>query len=424
MLINCQFGCNRNNQRQIDKKISALLEDVYVQENYFKLKQLFEKHQEELSRVEKLYFSALINNAFYDHKTSNADIDRLLRRYVRKLNETKLMHLHKAKFMNHYNLYEYKNALASCSLLIADYKHIMDSAAYVNLFNDEKILSALRSSPRQEIIKNGDSWIEMRRDKMGLLNISMTIDTDSIDFLFDTGSSFSFIKRSIAENAGLSIFDVNFEVEGATGAVVVCDIALMPKFSIGNLEVKNAVFWVFDDKDVTLPEYDYSVNGAIAFPIIKSMEEVHIIFEDSIFVPRVPEEYKFENLAINDLDPVLAVIVNGDTLPYYFDTGSAFSSLYKPYYDKFSEEIDSTYEQFSFNIGSLGGVREFTCYIIDSLQMEVAGSSAVVHDIETHTEFIYKDPEKVYGNLGQDFVLQFGRMVISTKCASVFLSNH
>jgi hypothetical protein len=178
---------------------------------------------------------------------------------------------------------------------------------------------------------------------------------------------------------------------------------------------------VFDDQDVTLPEYDYSVNGAIAFPILRSMEEIHIVFNDTLFIPRIAETYDHGNLAITDLDPVIAVLQDGDTLPFFYDTGAAFTSFYKPFYDDNAAMIASTYDQKAFSIGSLGGVEEFECYIIDSMELTIAGSKAMIYDIEAHTDFIYKDPEKVYGNLGQDYLLQFEKMVISTKYASVFL---
>ena len=110
-------------------------------------------------------------------------------------------------------------------------------------------------------------------------------------------------------------------------------------------------------------------------------------------------------------------------MPWYFDTGAAFSSFYKPYYNKYSEKIDSTCEKHTYNIGGLGGSKEFTSYIIDSVNISVAESAATIRGTEVHTESLYKDPEKVYGNLGQDFIFQFDKMVISTSSASLFFEN-
>jgi len=388
-------------------------------EEYFKLRTVYLLHEDDLPDEERLYWGALVDNAFYNHTRSNERIAKLFR-IESDLNKEERCNLYRAKYMNHYNLYEYAPAFRACSLLIADYSNVLDSMVYRNLINEQKSLHELKVIPAQKIHKQSDTWIRMRKDKMGLLNIPVEIGNEVSDFLFDTGSSFSFIKRSIAERAGMKIMDVDFEVEGATGSSVICDLAVADELFLGDIRVDNAVFWVMDDSDVTLPEYDYSVNGAVAFPILKSLEEIHIIFNDSIFIPAHPQHYTYENLAIDGLDPVLAVVMDNDTIPFYFDTGSAFSSLYRPYYSKNHERIDSTYEQHSFNIGSLGGVKEFTCYIIDSLDLEIAGKEGMVEDVETHTDYLYKEHEKVYGNLGQDFIMQFKKMVINTRYPSVF----
>jgi len=399
----------------------AGLEELLAGENYFRLRDHYARYRDKLSDKDRKYFAALIHNAFYRHAESNRAIDELLGEKGYTLTGEEMQNLYKARMMNHYNLFDYGEALASCAVLVADYENLMDSSAYAYLLNEQKMLRVIRNVPPQEVVKTADSRIPLRRDKMGLLNIALDMGGDSLDFLFDTGSSFSFMRRSVAERADLPVYNVDFEVEGATGRSVVCDVTVMDQFSIGNVTVKNAVFWVFDDQDVTLPEYDYSVNGAIAFPILRSMEEIHIVFNDTLFIPRIAETYDHGNLAITDLDPVIAVLQDGDTLPFFYDTGAAFTSFYKPFYDDNAAMIASTYDQKAFSIGSLGGVEEFECYIIDSMELTIAGSKAMIYDIEAHTDFIYKDPEKVYGNLGQDYLLQFEKMVISTKYASVFL---
>ncbi|MCF8224843.1 MAG: retropepsin-like domain-containing protein [Bacteroidales bacterium] len=415
----CIPACNSASRNEKSDHTISRLEGYYEQEHYFRFHNYFFANAAFLPGRERLYFHSLIDQAFYRHASSNQKIDKLLRRYRRSLSDQEITNLHRAKYMNHYNLFEYESALEECNLLISDHESNMDSAEYRHLFNERKILNAISHMPAQTITKMADSHIRLKKDKRGLLNIPLKINSDSIDFLFDTGSSFSFISRSIAEKSGMSIFDVDFEVEGATGNVVVCDVGVIDSFSMGNILVQNSVFWIFEDADLSLPEYDYSVNGAIAFPILRALEEFHYGIEEYLFIPEKTMTYNNNNLAINDLDPVIAVRNGTDTLPFYFDTGSSFTSLYKPYFDLYKEKITNTYQIRTYNIGSLGGVVEFSSYIIDSMLIECGGQSAAIYDIETHTDYIYKDAEKVYGNLGQDFIYQFEHMIISTKHASV-----
>jgi len=396
------------------------LTESYSNENYFELREQYQASGHLLPKVYRSYFKALSENAFYAHEASSVTVGQLLNKYQDVLTGEELKNVYKTSYMNFSNLYDYSHALEACSLLIADYQHLIDTPAYEHLLNERKILKALADTPPQEVIKPADCGVRLKKDKMGLVNIPVSIGDTTIDMLFDTGSSFSFIKRSIAAQLGAEIIDVDFEVEGITGNVVVCDLAVTDELFLGSIGVKHTVFWVFDDSDLTLPEYDYSVNGAIAFPVLKSLGEFHVIRNDSVYIPVHTKDYNIFNLAIDDLDPVVAVVVEQDTLPWYFDTGAAFSSFYKLYYDMHSEKIDSTCEMHTYNIGGLGGTREFTSYIIDSIYLEIGGSGVYIHDTEVHTASIYKDPEKVYGNLGQDFIFQFDKMVISTHSASMF----
>ncbi len=422
ILLNSALSCNRTvTDAQLD--LAEALAESYIEEDFFEMREQYEASQHLLPKIYRAYFKALVENAFYAHENSNASIDQLLDKYQDALTDEELKNMYKTRYMNNYNLQQYKEALSACSVLIADFQHLIDSPAYEHLLNERKILEALIDTPPQQVIKPADSGVKLRKDKMGLVNIPVRINDTTIDMLFDTGSSFSFIKRSIAEQLGAEIIDVDFEVEGITGNVVQCDLAVTGELYLGSISVRNSVFWVFDDKDLTLPEYDYSVNGAIAFPILKALEEFHVIRNDSVFIPKQAGDYNIGNLAIDELDPVVAVVVEQDTLPWYFDTGAAFSSFYKPYYDLYSEKIDSTCTMHTYDIGGLGGTREFTTYIIDSVHLEIGGSGAAIHDTEIHTEFIYKDPEKVYGNLGQDFIFLFDKMVISTHSASLFFEQ-
>ncbi len=400
------------------------LHAYYEDEDYFQLKSTFDKNRNLLTKKYRIYFSALAENAFYQHETSNVSIRKLLNRFENRLSETELRNVHKTMYMNHHNLYNYDGALASCTLLINNYQHIIDTPAYEHLQNERKILQALAETPAQEVVKPSDCGIRLITDKLKLVNIPVSVKDTVLNMLFDTGSSFSFMRRSIAERLGIDILKVDFEVEGITGNVVVCDLAVVKELFLGSIIVKNSVFWVFDDKDLTLPDYDYSVNGAIAFPILKSLGEFHVIQNDSVFIPKHEGTYSYHNLAIDDLDPIISVVIENDTMPWYFDTGAAFSSFYKPYYAKHTEKIDSTCEKHTYNIGGLGGSKEFTSYIIDSVNISVAESAATIRGTEVHTESLYKDPEKVYGNLGQDFIFQFDKMVISTHSASLFFENN
>ena len=67
----------------------------------------------------------------------------------------------------------------------------------------------------------------------------------------------------------------------------------------------------------------------------------------------------------------------------------------------------------------MGGMKQYDTYIIDSISFQVAESTTYVRNIGVHTNYIYSDPEKVFGNLGQDYISQFENMILSFKYSSI-----
>jgi hypothetical protein len=395
------------------------LEEQFESQNYFKLKSNFEANSEKLSDTYIAYYNALIAHVFNQQELSNQYIDSFLSSSKNTMNDTLMHRLYRVKRMNHINNYEYLDAYNTSSIIIDDYRNFEDSAAYNNLINEQKIWSALQRAPKQEIIKQKDTKLAMHKDKVGLMNIETLFGADTIDFLFDTGANFSVITRSLAEKLTMDIIDADFYVTAATGKEVTSSIAIANEFYVGNILIKNAVFLVFNDEDLSFPQVDYYPNGAIGFPVIEAFDEMHIHNDGSILIPQEAQFYSNDNLALDGLTPMIAVLYKSDTLNFNFDTGGNTTSLYHTFYMDYADEIDSTYTLETFTNGGGGGLIDFEGFVLDSLTLGVAGNYAVISKVRLHKDPINKEAEMVHGNFGQDFIKQFDSMIISFKHASI-----
>ena len=112
--------------------------------------------------------------------------------------------------LNHINLYEYAEAAAT-SVIQNYFQSLTDSADLEMLQNEIKIWRALSDTPKQQIIKNSDTF-PMYRDKVGLFNVDLKIGDSTKNFLFDTGANFSAIKRSLVKQLGLTLIEADFYV--------------------------------------------------------------------------------------------------------------------------------------------------------------------------------------------------------------------
>jgi len=399
--------------------VLTVLEQYIDTQDFFKLKSSFEENKNELSEIHSLYYASIINNVFNNAEESNADIELLLSKHISSLNDTILNKLYHTKLLNHINLYEYKDAADASDCIQNSFLALNDSSDVEALQNELKIWRALEDVPPQEIMKPSDTSIPMFKDKVGLFNVDVTFGDTTRNLLFDTGANFSVLVRSLAQELGLNIIKADFYVTAATGKKVKSDIAIAEELVLGGITFKYVFFLVIDDEDLSFPQIDYYINGAIGFPVIEAMDEIRVSKENQIFVPLVPTAYTYNNFALNGLMPILAAEYKGDTLRFCFDTGATNTSLYPQFYRDYKEEIEDSYEKTKFKASSGGGTVDFEGYIITGTKLRVADSEAEIDSLRLHTEKIGSDDSKFHGNFGQDYIQQFDEMIISFKYASV-----
>lgn len=413
------IGCEISTMKMSNQKVLNQLEHNIKVSDFFKLKESYKQNINQLSETHKLYYSALISNVFNQAEESNLAIGELLEKHNSSLTDTMRNELYNTKLLNHINLYEYSEAAKASEFILNNFAALNDSSELENLQNEIKIWKALKDVPRQEIVKIADAIIPMTKDKVGLFNIDVSFGDSTKNLLFDTGANFSVMVRSLAKNLNLEITEADFYVTAATGLRVKSDIAIAPELNIGGITFKNVFFLVLDDKDLSFPQIDYYINGAIGFPVIEAMDEIRVNKDNQIFVPQHPVEYSYNNFALNGLMPIIAAEYNGDTLRFGFDTGATTTSLYPQFYKDYKNQIESSYEKEKFTAGSGGGILEFEGYVIDKLNLKVADSEAQLDSVRLHIENIGGEENNFHGNFGQDYIKQFDEMIISFKYASV-----
>jgi len=413
------FGCGNPETKISNQNVLDELKHLAETQDYFKLKKTFESSKNVLSETHALYFDAIINKVFNQPQTSNQAIEKILSIENIDLNDTLLNKLYWAKLGNHINLYEYARATETSEYIQKNYPGFNDSVEMKNLQNEVNIWRALKDVPKQEIIRNKDCIIPMERDKMGLFNVDVVFGDSTKNLIFDTGANFSALKRSLVEKLGLTLIEADFYVTAATGLQVNCDIAIADEIEMGGLICKNVVFLVLNDEDLSFPQIDYYINGAIGFPVIEAFDELRINQENEIFIPKQATEYAFNNFALDGLMPIIACEYKGDTLSLHFDTGATHTSLFPLFYKDYQEEIQKNYEQETFSSGSAGGTYTFEGYVLNNIHLKVADSEVTLDSLRLHIEDVGSKESNFHGNFGQDYIKQFDEMILSFKYASV-----
>lgn len=381
------------------------------QTDYFSASELYDSLSGKMTAYHRLLSEAFLNNAFNQLEESNRSIGRLLNRHKASLSPGLSAELYRMRQENYSRLYKYKEAAASTRILLDQYIQQLDSTDIENYSNSLKIWSALQHVPAQEVIMAGELRAEIHKDRAGLDNLRVNNGQESELFVFDTGANLSTVTRSTAEKFNMQIIDADIKVGTITGQKVSANLAVAGTIFIENTEFHNVVFLVLEDEQLSFPQHDYFIHGIIGFPVFEALGEIHIYREGLFIVPMEKEDYQGpSNLAFNHFSPLIRI--NGRH--YNLDTGADHSLLFKRYLNENREAIEEKYMPSTFSFGGAAGAISMQGYIVD-FEFVMNNKEFHLENIRVLSEDISKKWEEVYGNLGQDLIGLFDKMVINFR---------
>ncbi|MFA5444728.1 MAG: retropepsin-like aspartic protease [Bacteroidales bacterium] len=384
-------------------EIHALIE----KSNYFAARELLDLQKQKLSARQELVIAAILDNAFNLNGRSQEKVDRLLAK-TRLLPDTLLSRLYAIREDNAIKLYQYREAARADSVRLHDFGHILTETQKKDIHNKMTLWSALSNVSPQQVIIEGETVLELQKDMAGLDNITISADGDTLGFIFDTGANLSTVCLSVAEKMRMDIIPSEILVGSITGEKVPAQLAVCDQMSIDKIVVKNVVFLVFPDDQLSFPQIGYKISGILGYPVIEAFGEIQITREGTMIIPETFSTFSGpSNMAMDGLTPLLCL--EGD--PYTFDTGADHTMLYAAYYQDNSKEIEEKYSTEKIQFGGAGGIREFDGFVIDRT-FNISGKEITVEGVHLLQEKI-KETETVYGNIGQDIMGQFQKMILN-----------
>lgn len=401
-IASLSLSAQKNDKRFND--IVALLE----QKNFFKAKEQYALTQKQLTPANRNYIEACLDNAFNRLKESNTKIEALIRNNAKELSDSLKLQLYSIKYDNSLKLFEYKAAKQSLEIILRDYGKILDAESIDDYKNSLKICTALENQPKQRVSINSSNTIKLIKDKAGLDNLRVTKESDTLNFIFDTGANISTTSKSVAKRLKMKIIPVDIEVGTITGTKVNAQLAVCDKLSIGTIDIYNSVFLVLEDSGLYFPQIDFQIYGIIGYPIIEAFKEIQITQDGNFIVPKQESNFAgSQNLAMDGLTPLILI----DGKHYTFDSGANSTMLYSSYYQENKKEIDANYKPGKISFGGAGGKNEFNGFTIQHA-FTISGKKIILNDVHL---LIEKKGQKEtgYGNIGQDVIMQFNKMTLN-----------
>ena len=414
LTILCLFavvtGCSskKTTVDEVDNKINEILEE----KNYFKLKDAVETNKDKLADHRLLYYNVFVAKAFGKHDQSNEYVDNLLKNHHQMLNGTMIVKLLDVKASNKIYKYQYKEASEIYTQILNNHIELLDSSDIANYKNLQALFGSIASVKPQIVHKNKDASISANRNAFNHLMTPVKGNAVMDSFIFDTGANFSTISESQAKKMNFKIINTKIDVGSSTKTVVESKLAVADSFYVGDILFENVIFLVLPDSQLTFPQINYAIKGIIGFPVIHQLDEVHLHKNGMITVPEKHKESKLANMFFEGLNPVVKVYSDNDTLLFTFDTGAKSSELSMKYFTEHEERVKSKGEFQTNQSGGVGGVNSINEYMLRNFPMKIGSKSLILSQIPVTLEE-YGFNKYFDGNLGQDAINQFNRLIIN-----------
>ena len=382
------------------------------------LKQLSKQHQfakmDSLNSKEKgkdyYFYKGLYANVCNKPKLSNQYLDSL------KNNELiNTYEFAKLKDDNYIKLFSYNSAYMASKVLTMKFQQRFTKEELQDEINTQQIWKTLRGTRPQSIDKFTKITVAAVKDKAGLITTEVKAKDTVSHFVFDTGAGISCITESIAKKMGVKILpDHNISVESFTGQKNKVRIGVAAEINLGELKIHNAVFLVYPDKAFTFADGAYVINGIIGFPIIKELGTITFEKDKLTFSKESESGANEKNLFVDELRAIVMLKYKNKTLPFNFDSGAKVSLFNKAFYETFKTDLDSIGTLETTKTSSAGAEVVSTEVLVLKDQSISLGNKAIQlpkMEIAPTDYGVYGEVN--YGNIGQDILGQFKKVVIS-----------
>lgn len=288
--------------------------------------------------------------------------------------------------------------------------------AIQGLKDDEQILSILQNAPPETVSWTGDVELKTERNPLHSINVSLTVNGVKGSWLLDTGANLSVVSRSFAKRLGLQPLPGSAHGQGGlTGIEDAGQVALLPSVWIGGAVLHNVVVVIMGDSSLQLgPKgHRYQINGILGYPVFQLLGAIRFR-SDGYFEagPAVQRVITGAQMYMDELSPVIECMVDGQSLPFYIDTGAKRTILFASYYERFHGKARDWHKKRK-QLWGAGGMQSKIVFIQPQVRIGIGQQIAVLRAVSIFAPGTAVEPGDIYGNLGQDLFAAFDSFTIN-----------
>lgn len=304
--------------------------------------------------------------------------------------------------------FQYSAAADTYAKLTQNFEHYMSSEDFGKAKREAERWNLLRGAPAQTSVVQGPFTVETSRNRLGLLETSVTLAGQPTSMILDTGANLSAISRSTALRLGLKLSPGQATIEGITGDPVLVHAAVIPELRIGKATFRNVAVIVVPDKDMLLAPLQYALPGSLGFPVLSALGRITFLAGGRFGVGLQPAAGQpvSGNLFLQRLTPIVSAGIEDREELFTIDTGAAGSFLSARYYNDHLHQFDSQLVDELVLTGA-GGTRHIPAYYVRQVDVSLGGACVPLDDVPVLIKPRGISDDYFYGNLGQTALRRF-----------------
>jgi predicted aspartyl protease len=303
--------------------------------------------------------------------------------------------------------FQYAAAADTYADLAKNFEHYMSGRELDKVKLEAGRWGLLREAPAQSSTVAGPFTVEARRDRLGLMETSVTLAGQPVSMILDTGANLSAINRSTALRLGLKLSPAEASMEGMSGDRIPAHTAVVPELKIGKATFRNVAVIVVEDDDTFVPAMQYRLPASLGFPVLAALGRITFYPDGKFGVGLQPaaDNLVKANLFLQRLTPIVSVGIRGKEELFVIDTGATGSFLSARYYNDHPHEFESQMVD-EIALSGAGGSRNFAAYYLPHMTLELGGACVRLDDLPVFIEPRGID-DSFYGNIGQSALRSF-----------------
>jgi Aspartyl protease len=282
----------------------------------------------------------------------------------------------------------------------------------------------LRHAPPQTTSMTGPFMLDEHRTPAGFIEVPVEALNFSDRWILDTGANLSAVTRSVADKLGLELSKESSTAQGGNGIFVAIHTAVIPEIHLGAATVRNVAVMVFEDKDLTFPQFPYQIHGCIGFPVLESLGQI-TFHKNGRFGVQEPKttsrDANRSRLYLERFTVLVDAQVAGEDQLLTLDTGATGTYLSQLYYKDHRQNFNGT-SPLQLQLVGAGGSSLIHAYLLHGASLAVGGSCLLLDNVAVLTE-PSGVPDEFSGNVGQNVLGEFRAYTIDFRSMTLTVED-